>query len=453
MTITQLGFGGAATGGTYTDLSSLIAEFAPSKYQNAMNLEAPILATGALKRKDAKGREIVGTVAGGAIHSTTFIRDYGRLPVPGNYIPAKWRAQPSWVVSYIRMGHGAILANLADEELTNDLDVAMNESAEATARQVARGIFGGSATPNATGTWSGTAANSTVTLDFVDISLFRPGMAVNFTDTSLSLSYTVRVVSFTPKAVGSNSDNVAGEVTFINDVPNPATDTVVALGSTAVAVDDVFSLRGTVEGFGGASTILGEQLLTSYDDISGSTSGTDPLQGLDPQNVPGWFGRYKNHNAAYSQEAVRGFLQSVKTISGKYPTHIFMNPILAAAHSYSGGVHGAVAGVSAFTVTASTPHALDASVDKYGALNKKMKASGCEIIEDANCPVSRLIAHNKDHCYLAVWQQMLPLKEAGDSLMINRQFFAGEFQVAGGMQLVTDRRNAIGIMDNFTSIG
>ena len=203
---------------TFGALAELVKEFAPAKYATAVNMAVPVLADNVIKKADPDDSAVLVYGLPDGMSSTTFVADLGDLPLGVANTPFEGKAEPKPLISVIRMGRSVANAKMPDAKKATILDAHLEAGARNTARQLGRSLFGGTVSPNATGLWSGTGADSTVTLNFEDISLFRVGQAVDYVDTNANKSYAVRVQSVTPAAVGSNSENVAGQVVFINDV-------------------------------------------------------------------------------------------------------------------------------------------------------------------------------------------------------------------------------------------
>lgn len=438
---------------TMASLTTLIREFAPDRFEQTINQASPLLGSGVLKQEDAQGAELTPYVVPGAYSSTTWISDFGRRPVGMARAPVKGRVLPANVHVVMSTGQAASLAKLGDDSLAQLFDVNLQEVASDAARHVCRGLFGGSISPQASATWSGTAANSTVSVNFLDISLFKEGMAVDFLDDSASLAYTVRVQSVTPAAVSTSSANVAGTVVFINDVPDPSTGSVVALGATAVATADSFRLRGETAGFGGATTLTGAAI-NSFDSMAGSGAASN-FMGITVSTTPGWVGQTLALSAAYSQEAVVGFFQRIHTRSGEVPTHIVMSPQIAAAHAASVGYHGAAFGVTA-GISAARPLGVDKMADKFGMLadgyESGLRLAGKPVLVDPNLQSDRILFHNQKFAKLAVWKKLGPDEEAGDPILLNRSTFSVDVYFSGSMNLYCTKRNAIGTITGVTNL-
>lgn len=455
MTVKKVGYGGASSS-TYQTLQGLIAEFAPERFVTTTNLRSPLLASGALEKVEQDGEELVVEVEVGSNPTTMFIQDFGRRPVGQTPTPAKGRVVPSNVHAVLSMGQTATLAKLSDSRLTNILDGKLNNVAKDVARVVCRGLFGTTISPQAGATWSGTAADSTVTVNFLDISIFKPNAAYDFVDASSSKSYVVRCTGVTPAAVGSNSANIAGSASFINDIPDPTTGAAVALTDTTVATGDSFALRGTYAGFGGSNTAISGARLNSFDDIAGS-GASSAFMGIDPATTPGWVGQTVALAAIYSHEAALQFAARIDQFGGENFTHAIMPPQVAAAHAIMAGNQGAVYGISA-QATASRPMSLDSSMDKYAKVlggnefDSGLRLAGRPIIIDPNCPATATVLHNKNNAKLAVWKEMGPDEEAGSNILLNRDTFSIDSYFSGSMQLYCVNRSAIGMMTGITGL-
>jgi hypothetical protein len=458
MTVRNVGYGQTTTS-TYQTLSGLIAEFAPEKFQVTTNLRSAFLASGALEEEECEGEELVFDVEVGSNPTTSFIGDFGRRPVGQTPTPAKARVQPANITAVLTLGQTASLTKLSTKDLARTFDSKLDNVAKDVARFKCRALFNNAVNPQAAATWSGTAADSTVTVNFLDVSMFKPFAAYDFCDLSSGFAYVVRATAVTPAAVGANSANIAGSVSFINDVPNPATGSVVALTDTTVATGDTFRLRGSTLGFGGSNAVISGQPYISFDDIAGSGAGS-AIIGVDPATTPGWVGQTIAVAAAYSQEAALQFAARVDQYGGENFTHAIMSPQLAAAHAIASGQSGAANGIAAANI-ASRAMQLDRTMDKYantlggedfGGMGSGLTLSGRPVIVDTNPVATTLILHNKRKCKLAVWKRMGPDEEAGDSVLLSRTFFAKETYFSCSENLYPVNRSCIGTMTGFTNL-
>ena len=433
-----------------SSLSALISAFAPERYDTAINLASPLFASGLIEKEDVDGKEIEVTLLGGANASTSWVADNGTLPLGMAPTPVIARAMPAFLVSKITMGRGASIAKLSDSQLSGLFDATLEQAAEHCGQVLGRSLHGGSTSPQAGTTWSSTAANATATVNFLDVSLFRPGASYDFLDLT-SVSFVVRCTEVTPATVGANSDAVAGSASFINDIPNPATSAVVVLTDTTIAVGDSFRARGETAGFGGALTLTGADI-NSFDDMAGSSPGAS-FMGVTSTAFPGWRGANKSIAAAYSQEAVVAFLGRMHVQSGVYPNVAVLSPQLVAAHIAATGVHGAVFGQSN-TISAARPMPVDKSADKFGNVSERdgLKVGGASIVQDPNCIATRAVFFHNSKTKIGIWKKMGPVEEAGDPVFISRTAYQNEAIVDGGYQLYTSKRASVGILDGFTGL-
>jgi len=436
---------------TTSALSQLIANFAPEKYETAINLASPVFASNLIEKEDADGNEIEVTLLGGANPSTTWVLDNGTLPLGHAPTPVIARALPAFIVSKLTMGRGASIAKLSDKQLSNIFEATLEQAAEHCGQVIGRALHGGSIAPQAGAVWSGIVADATVTVPFLDVSLFRPGAAYDFLDASGPFAFVVRCVSVTPAALGANSDNVAGNVVFVNDVPRPSTGAVIELTDTTVATGDSFRARGETVGFGGALTLTGAAI-NSFNSIAGASPGAS-FMGVSAAQFPGWLGQYKAASAAYSQELVVGFMGRMHQQGGAYPNVAIMPPQLVGAHVAATGVHGAMFGQTN-TISASRPMTVDKSADKFGNVyeNGGLKIGGASIVQDPNCIATRAVFLHNSKTKIAVWKKMGPAEEAGDPVMVGRTTYSNEALVEGGYQLYTTKRGTVGVLDSFTGL-
>lgn len=461
MTVPNVGYGQTASA-SYATLQGLIQEFSAEKFQITTNVQSNFLASGALEEVDADGEEIVVEVEVGSNPTTSFIGDFGRRPIGQTATPAKGRVVPSNTTAVLSLGQTATLTKMSVKGLSSTFDNKMTTVAEDVARFRCRALFNNSVSPQAAATWSAITANATVTIPFLDVSMFKPNAAYDFCDLSSAKSYVVRCVSVTPAAVGASSANVAGNVAFINDVPDPTTSAAVALTDVNVATGDIFRLRGTTAGFGGAIASITGQALNSFDDIAGSGAALTMI-GIDPSVTPGWVGQTISAGAAYSQELVMQFASRVNTYGGHMPTHYLMHSQLAVAHAISSGQSGAANGIAAGNIMGNRTMTLDKTMDKYGSIHADdgedgsyrpcpYTVAGRPVIIDDNLPPSTLICHNKKKVKLATWKKMSPDEEAGSSLLLSRTFFAKETYFSASEQLYPVKRSCIGTITGITNL-
>ena len=459
MTELNIGFGGV-TDSTYKALSGLVKEHAASDVQNTIFTQSAALRSGAIEQVAADKSEITVHAMVPGSSSTTWIRDWGLLPKGVAPQPNKGRAGPSQLINVLRIGREAAGVQLSDAETLSEYNHAMELHGADMAQTLCRGIFGGSVVPQATATWSGTAANSTVDIPFLDVSMFVPGKAYDFVDTSAATSTVVRCTNVVPGALGSNTANVAGTVSFINDVPAAATGTVVALSSTAVAVDDVFLQRGTTAGnsagtLGAATAIVGNAI-TSFDDIAGS-GASSALYGLDPATLPGWRGNNRTLSGPVTQEGILGFAFRLGSMSGTHATHAFMGPQALAAYLVNTGINGvAFNAIATAAPQNSVTRVLDSSMDKYGQPADNgvtpYKIAGAQIVMDQNVPATRIIFHNKKTTKLYYWRKIAPELEAGGGMFVDRDTDTYSAHLRGSYQLITTNRQSVGVVTNLQNL-
>lgn len=458
MTVKNLGYGQASTS-TYQTMQGLLNEFAPERFITTINNRSPLLNSGALEKVECDGEELVIEVDVGASPATQWIGDFGRRAVGQTLTPAKGRVVPSNVHAVLSLGQTASLGKLSDNRLTQLLDGKLSQVAKDVARHLCRGLYGANIAPQAAATWSGTAADSTVTVNFLDISMFKPGASYDYIQTTTTAkAFVVRCTAVTPAAVGANSANIAGSATFINDIPDPSTGSVVALTNTSVAVGDSFRLRGSTAGFGSTTTTnITGQAINSYDDIAGSGASSTFL-GIDPTTMPGWTGQTLSLGAVYSQEAALQFAARIDQFGGENFTHAIMPPQIAAAHAIMAGNQGAVYGIS-LGQSPSREMMVDRAMDKYADVlggnqfvNSGLTLAGRPVIIDPNCVATTVVFHNKANAKLAVWKEMGADEEAGSSILLNRSTFSVDSYFSGSYQLYCVNRAAIGTITGITGL-
>lgn len=450
MTQPTVGFGGT-TAGSYATVSALIKAHASPRFQNSINMASPIFGTGFLEKEDAESDEWEHTIFGGAFGATQVVRDAGQLSQPEAKIPFILRQQPANVLTMLSMGRRAAKTHLRTEKLAQLFDSALEEASNDCGRVLGRQFHGGAISPQNVATWTAITPDATVSIDFNDISLFRVGSAYDFQDLSSTKAYVVRCQDITLNTVAgsTNSDAIAGTVTFINDVINPVTGAVVSLTDTAIATGDTFRTRGETAGFGGAITTVGNAL-NNFSDLAGS--GT-----LFGQTPGGQLGGYRGHTktlgASYSQEAVVQFMGRIWTNSGIMPNRVACHPQVLAAHQAYTGQQGTAWGLTA-GVSAQRPVDVDTSMDKFGNVYEKkvLSVGGADMMGDPNCPAGSMALWNSEMTKLEVWDEMGPEEEAGDALLLGRTFFDVGAQISGGYNMVTYKRSTNGLIQGITNL-
>ena len=452
---------------TFGNLAELVKEFAPAKYATAVNMAVPVLADNVIKKADPDDSSVLVYGLPDGMSSTTFVEDLGDLPLGIANTPFEGKAIPKPLVSVIRLGRSVSNAKMPDAKKATILDAHLEAGARNTARQLGRGLFGGTVSPDATADWdTGGGADTTVTLDFEDISLFRVGQAYDYVDVSASKSYVVRCTGITPKAL-TNSANVAGTVDFINDVKDVSgnvqwiNDTN-ASGGTAitVATGDKFALRGTFTsssfsaGYAGTATASGNAL-TSLDDICGSGASAN-IYGINA-STNNFKGQTVAASAPYSQELVLSFLAQMELYSDMGPNQVVMSPKLAAAHAASAGLHGALLYGSTTGLPSSgqvggfVQKNVEKSMDKYGSA-AKLTVRGLPITVDPNCPASTIFMFNDTTLKLYQWREMGVVDEEGNGIRVLDDKYGFQIQIAGECELVSHERRDCGSISAITGV-
>ena len=444
---------------TFGNLAELVKEFAPAKYATAVNMAVPVLADNVIKKADPDDSTVLVYGLPDGMSSTTFVEDLGDLPLGIANTPFEGKAIPKPLVSVIRLGRSVSNAKMPDAKKATILDAHLESGARNTARQLGRGLFGGTVSPDVTALWTNDGdLDDTVTLDFEDISLFRVGQAYDFVDVDATKSYVVRCQSVTPKAL-NNSANVAGTVVFINDVKDSSgnqqyiNSTNANLG-TAITVDtaDKFALRGTftssnfASAYAGTATASGNAL-TSLDDICGS-GATANIYGINASSS-NFKGQSATASAPYSQELVLSFLAQMELYSDMGPNQVVCSPKVAAAHAASAGIHGAMIYGSTTGVPATgavggfSQKNIEKSMDKYGSA-AKMTVRGLPITVDPNCPAGSIFMFNDTTLKLYQWREMGVVDEEGNGIRVLDDKYGFQIHIAGECELVAHERRDCG---------
>jgi hypothetical protein len=470
---------------TFGNLAELVKEFAPAKYATAVNMAVPVLADNVIKKADPDDSSVLVYGLPDGMSSTTFVEDLGDLPLGIANTPFEGKAIPKPLVSVIRLGRSVSNAKMPDAKKATILDAHLEAGARNTARQLGRGLFGGTASPDATGLWSGTGADVTVSLDFEDVSLFRVGQAYDFVDIDNgsggdAVVYVVRCTAITPKAL-NNSANVAGTVEFINDVKDSAgngqTIQDIVAPAVTVATGDIFALRGTfsrsnfsagyaaVQPYGGvgepanaAAAVVALKTgnaLTSLDDICGSGAAAN-IYGINAAST-NFKGQSVTASAPYSQELVLSFLAQMELYSDMGPNQVVVSPKVAAAHAASAGIHGAMLYGSTTGLPATgavggfSQKNIEKSMDKYGSA-AKMTVRGLPITVDPNCPAGSIFMFNDTTLKLYQWREMGVVDEEGNGIRVLDDKYGFQIQIAGECELVAHERRDCGSILGVTGL-
>lgn len=418
---------------TLSLLSTLIKETAGQVAQATLKTSSPLFNDDSvLAKKDYAGSEATLTLFPPENTANSQVADGGDLPDGGADVPTVGRQLPENFIGVVKMGRAAADADLKDEQVTELFKDTLKRRSMQMARNINRAIYGTRPSPTTTAGWDTAASGGVATESFADISLFKPGMAVDFIDNSTGNTYCVHVTAVTQ----STTSDIAGTVSFVNDIPAPFTgDTAVigvvtALANTSIQTADSFALRGaTGQGFGQDTAT---ERMVSFETISGS--GT--LHGFSGSTLAGWVGNARVLSAIYSQEAMLAFGSRVDTFSGYPHTHVIMPPILAASHQAAVGQQGtATGGAGRFDV--------GKTADKYGS-GTGLTMAARPVIEDPNCPATQVIFHNREWCKLGVWKKLGPIEEAGDPLLVGRTKYDVSYQIDGRYNLMCGVRSAIG---------
>lgn len=478
----------AITDVTFGNLSGLIKEFAPAKYATAVNMAVPVLADNVIKKADPDSSEVLVYGLPDGMSSTTFVEDLGDLPLGVANTPFEGKAEPKPLISVIRMGRSVSNAKMPDAKKATILDAHLEAGARNTARQLGRSLFGGTVKPVAAGganplnnQWSSLLADSTVELLFNDVSLFRVGQAYDFVDVDAGSStarvFVVRCTAVAPNATGaSSSANVAGRVTFTNDVKDNAGNSqlvkTVAGGTVTVTADDLFALRGTYSRsnfasnyantitWGGGTPYANQtaalaalktgNALTSLDDICGDGALLD-IYGISAASS-NFKGQTIAAGAPYSQELVLAFLAQMELYSDMGPNQCVMSPKLAAAHAASAGVHGNNFGIPGSAGLGGIARKdVEKSMDKYGSV-AKMAVRGLPITVDPNCPADKLFLFNDTTLKLYQWREMGVVDEEGNGIRVLDDKYGFQIQIAGECELVAHERRDCGSISGLTSL-
>lgn len=431
--------------------SGVLIENAKRYFDHAIQEEAPLANGEILNIEDHEGENYTFMAAGRANGATRLVLDGGARPKPVQKTPAKGEATPATVTTSLSFGRLGKLAKLSAGAMGEILDFKLGTASSDCASTLERALHGWAVNPQAAATWSGTAADSTVTVDFEDITGFEPDMICDFEDDSTNLSYQVSVTGVTPAAKGSFSGKVAGSVAFKNNVVDPATNAVIALGATAVATTDVFRPAGYAAGFGGADTKVTE--LISFDDICG-TNATASLHGITTTEVASWVGYRDNLAGPYTQEASLAFMEFLRQRGGVYPDIAIVPNQIMAAHAAAAGIRGSGFGhLAAPAVDGSVTRGLSGKMDKYGDLGSaKLEMNGAKAIVSPLAPATKIRFCHSKFTKLIRWTEIEPEQDGDKPYHIDHDNVGVLVFMSGDIQLVTERRNSVGEIYGISSL-
>lgn len=434
-----------------SSFSGVLVENAKRYFDHAIQEEAPLANGEILSIEEHEGENYTFMAADRATGATRLVLDGGARPKAVTSTPAKGEATPATVTTTLGFGRLGKLAKMSDGAMGQILDFKLKSAASDCASTLERALHGWSVNPQASATWSGTAADSTVTVDFEDITGFEPAMIVDFEDDSANLSYEVSVTSVTPAAKGSFSGKVAGSVAFKNNVVDPATNAVIALGATAVATTDVFRPAGYAAGFGAADTKVTE--MVSFDDICGA-GATSSLHGITTSEVASWVGYRDNLAGVYTQEASLAFMEFLRQRGGVYPDVAIVPNQIMAAHVAAAGVRGAGFGhLAAPAIDASVSQPLAGKRDKYGDIGSaKIEMNGAKAIVSPLAPATKIRLCHSKFTKLIRWTEVEPEMDGDKPYHIDADNVGVLVFMSGDIQLVTERRNSCGEIYGITSL-
>lgn len=414
-------------------LSGLVHDFGPQLCETAQKSASPLLADDSVVEKpDPKGGEYVFSVMPAENHASSIVPDGGALPQGGADLPVKGRVFPANHVGIVEMGRAAAETNI-DDELSELFETTIKNRSSQMARQIGRALYGTVAVNPAATTWSATDGTAVATVTFADLSLFRPGMAVDFVDlTGPNKVFTVRCTGT------SYTSGVGGTASFINDIINPATLAITALTDTTIAIGDRFVLRGAL-GPGYGATATATSTAFGYNDCI----GTGSLHGITNAALPGWEGPTRAAGGSLSQELLLGFAAQAAQFSGMAHTHVLMSPNLAAAFMAATNNTGTtVGGFAAQPVP---------GMDKYKASAASgVTVGGKPLVIDPNCPAAQVVFHNRDYAVCPMWKKLGPDTQDGEKLL-SRTNYSYSYQIDARLNMAFKKRSTISIVTGITA--
>jgi hypothetical protein len=440
-----------------SQLGNLVKVFSDGKIRRSVLETSNVIGSQSLETVKANGSEHRVNIVTGGEASAQWISDGEDLAQGNSNLHSTGTVLPAGLFAQLRIGRMAADMEVSAGQATSLFMSEMDRVANSLARHLGRGLYGHAVSPAAATTWDGYTSGSTASVTFTDVSGFKPGASYEFDDVSGGKTYVVRCTNVAYGAVGSASANVAGTVTFVNDVGNPGNSfAVVTLGELTISTNDVFRLRGTSPSSAsfGASSSSTSQAMVSFDDIAGSST----LHGI-AGTVAGWSGNSLALSAAYSQESMLAFMSRISARSGMAPTHVIMHPSLMPVHAAA----GLSAGGTQFGIASAGSGArrdVSADFDKYGInvqdIAQRAKSGlalgGKEIILDDNCPVGKVYFHNKSAVKLIEWVPLGAVKQSGNSQLVSQTTFEYRVQFHGGLNLACNMRSAIGVVTDITNL-
>ena len=427
---------------SFNEIDFLVARFANKIVTEQVNLEAPTVGKGILKKENQSGTIGIVNVKQGGISSTGFIGDSGTLPDGAAVDIQQLSYSPKALFTRLAIPRISALTVVSKQDGVNLVKEQMESVGQDLGRTLGRAIFS-SADGTVLEAVTSTLASGSQTIRIDDVSGVRVGQRlVGFTPTGggipagTALAMNVTAVDHNIDATVVGNANITG--LLVNDSGATITVTgvdypqgaVITDAGESVTVGDTPSIQGSATD--GMCALLDAASLTVDSGALGTTGNYNDAAGST--TLSGWTGNETNAGAAaLTLDMMDSISKKIHRKRGQPWTHLILNANQAFAYL------GLLTDNRRYMVQ-----------QKAGADASPTNVTyeGKAVVVDENMTDTAIYFHNQKDVRLAEWRKFGPDYDGKKAAMVSDTKFEYDTQIFGMYNLRLPRRDGLGKITN-----
>ena len=421
---------------SFNEIDFLVARFANKIVTEQVNLEAPTVGKGILKKENQSGTIGIVNVKQGGISSTGFIGDSGALPDGAAVDIQQLSYSPKALFTRLAIPRISALTVVSKQDGVNLVKEQMESVGQDLGRTLGRAIFS-SAEGTVLEVVTTTDLNGSLTIRMDDVSGIRVGQQlVGFTSFGGAISPVGSAMDVRVTAVDHNIDSsVAGNANvtglLVNGTGGPLeidpgppavfapAGAVIAQAGESVTVGDTPSIQGSATD--GMCALLDAASLTVDSGALGTTGNYNDAAGST--TLSGWTGNETNAGGlALTLPMMDSISKKIHRKRGQPWTHLILNANQAFAYL------GLLTEERRYMVQQSA--GADASPTN-------VTYEGKPVIVDENMTDTAIYFHNQKDVRLAEWRKFGPDYDGKKAAMVSDTKFEYDTQIFGNVQLAS----------------
>ena len=427
---------------SFNEIDFLVARFGNKIVNEQVNLEAPTVGKGILKKENQSGTIGIVNVKQGGISSTRFIGDSGVLPDGASVDIQQLTYSPKALFTRLAIPRISALTVVSKQDGVNLVKEQMESVGQDLGRTLGRAIFS-SADGEVLEAVTSSLASGSQTIRMDDVSGIRVGQ---------------QLTGFTPTGGGiPPGTNLALRVTAVDHNSNPlsagvanVTGLLVNDDGATIAVGGIDFAQGAVITDAGESVTLGDTPTIQGSAADGMCALLDAASSTVDAGALGTTGNYAD---ASGSTTLSGWTGNETNAGGVTLTLDMMDSLSKKIHRKRGQpwTHLIVNANQAFSylgLLTDTRRYMVQQKAGADASPTNVTYEGKAVVVDENMTDTEIYFHNQKDVRLAEWRKFGPDYDGKKAAMVSDTRFEYDTQIFGMYNLRLPRRDGLGKITN-----